>query len=119
MSRIALIFLVLISCATLAVAQQKKRFVLYAMLVESTPVQLADGFRWQMDKGDTFPVVMYKEQQTKIVLQLGGTSFMVNAQQVKVVEEKDLTAAQLATYRTNVAHYLESRSEKMKAELAK
>jgi hypothetical protein len=62
---------------------------------------------------------MYKEQQTKIVLQLAGTSFMTAAANVKVVDEKDLTPEQFASYRTNVQHYLDGRSEKFKAEQAK
>ena len=119
MSRLLLILALLISFGSLASAEEKKRFVLYAMLVENTPVQLADGSKWQMDKGDTFPVVMYKEQRTKLILQLAGTSFMVKAETVKVFEEKDLTQTQLTTYRNNVAHYLESRAEKWKTEAAK
>ncbi len=104
----------LLSLCAFAPAQEKKRYVLYAMLSETTPVQLADGAKWQMDKGDTFPVVMFKERQTKIILQLGGTTFMINADRVQTIEEKDLTEAQLATYRNNVSNYLESRSEKWK-----
>jgi hypothetical protein len=122
--RSALIFIVLALLGALAPAQEnrapaqekqeKKRFALYATFLENTPVQLADGAKWQMDKGDTFPVVMFKEQQTRIILQLAGTSFIVNADRVRWFEEKDLTEAQLATYRANVQNYLESRSEKWK-----
>ena len=112
--RFTFIFVILIALSALAPAQEKKRFMLYASFLEDTPVQLADGAKWQMDKGDTFPVVMYKEQQTKIILQLAGTNFMVMANRVKVFEEKDLTETQLATYRTNVHNYIESRSEKWK-----
>ena len=112
--RFTFIFVILIMLSAVAPAQEKKRFMLYASFLEDTPVQLADGAKWQMDKGDTFPVVMYKEQQTKIILQLAGTNFMVMANRVKVFEEKDLTEAQLTTYRTNVRNYLESRSEKWK-----
>ncbi len=119
MSRFLLLFAILLSVCALAPAQEKKRFVLYATLLEDTPVQLADGSKWHMDKGDTFPVVMFKEQQTKVILQLAGTSFLIGANLVKVLEEKDLTEAQLATYRSNVNNYLESRSEKMKTELTK
>ena len=119
MSRLVLICLLIFSFCAVAPAEEKKRYVLYAMLVENTPVQLADGSKWQMDKGDTFPVVMYKDQQTKIILQLAGTSFLVKADRVKVIEEKELTQEQLTTYRTNVSHYLDSRSEKWKTEQAK
>lgn len=110
--------IILALCVT-AVAQEKKRFVLYASFLESTPVQLADGAKWIMDKGDTFPVMMFKEQQTKVVLQLAGTSFMTDTAKVKIVEEKDATPEQLATYRTNVQNYIDSRAEKWKSEAAK
>lgn len=110
--------IILALCVT-AVAQEKKRFVLYASFLESTPVQLADGAKWIMDKGDTFPVMMFKEQQTKVVLQLAGTSFMTDRAKVKLIEEKDATPEQLATYRTNVQNYIDSRAEKWKSEAAK
>ncbi len=119
MHRFAFFILLLATFSTFAQAQEKKRFVLYATLVENTPVQLSDGSKWEMDKGDTFPVVMYKEQQTKIILQLGGANFMIKTDRVKVIEEKDLTESQLATYRNNVSNYLESRAKKWKTEQAK
>ena len=128
MYRFALFLLILASFSTLVPAQdlaplpektEKKRFVLYAMLTENTPVQLSDGSKWEMDKGDTFPVVMYKELQTKIILQLAGASFMIKTDRVKVIEEKDLTEVQLASYRANVNNYLESRAKKWKTEQAK
>ena len=100
-------------------AAEKKRYVIYGMLTVDTGVQLADGPRWMMDKGDTFPVVMFKDQQTKVVLQLAGTTFTTETVNVKVIEEKDLTPEQLATYRTNVQHYLDNRAEKWKTEKAK
>jgi hypothetical protein len=117
--RLALALVILLSLGTFASAKEKKRFVLYATMIESTPVQLADGARWQMDKGDTFPVIMFKEQQTRIVLQLAGTSFITDAVRVKVIEEKDLTEEHLSSYRANVNNYIESRAEKLKAELGK
>jgi hypothetical protein len=105
-------------CSSVA-AEKKKRYVLYAMLTADTPVQLADGARWMMDKGDTFPVVMFKDQQTRVVLQLAGTTFALSAVNVKVVEEKDITPEQLETNRVNVQHYLDARAEKWKAEQGK
>jgi len=100
-------------------AGPKKHFVLYAMLTADTPVQLSDGARWMMDKGDTFPIVMFKQQQTKLILQLAGTTFTTGAENVKVIEEKDITPEQLATYRTNVQHYLDSQAAKWKDEKGK
>lgn len=115
---VSFLAIALFLCAS-ALAQEKKRFVLYAMLTEDMPVQLADGAKWMMDKGDTFPIVMFKEQQTKVILQLAGTSFFVAASKVQVIEEKDVTPQQLASYRQNVANYLDTRAEKWKAEQAK
>ena len=97
-----------------AQAADKKPFVLYGTLLETLPVDLADGAQWMMDKGDTFPVVMFKEQQTKIVLQLAGTSFVIEAKHVRVFEDKELTAAALASYRRNVQTYIDTRSEQWK-----
>lgn len=118
MNRLILLFLALVLGCSLQSAE-KKRFVLYAVLTAETSVQLGDGGRWVMDKGDTFPLVMFKEQQTKVVLQLAGTTFMTDAANVKVIQEKELTAEQLASYRTNVQHYLDARVAKFKAEQAK
>ena len=96
-------------------AAEKQPFVLYAALNENSPVEMADGSKWQMDKGDTFPVVMFKEQQTKVVLQLAGTNFIIPANRVKIIEAKDVTATQLETYRNNVKSYIQNRSEDWKA----
>ena len=94
---------------------EKQAFVLYAALNENTPVEMADGSKWQMDKGDTFPLVMFKEQQTKVVLQLAGTTFLIHADRVKIIVAKDVTPEQMATYRNNVKSYIQNRSEDWKA----
>ena len=103
-------------CGTSLSAAEKKRFVLYAMLKETVPVKLADGAKWVMAEGDTFPLLMYKEDQTKVVLQLAGTNFMVNASSVQVIAEKAITEAQMETYRQNVKTYLDSQTEAWKAQ---
>lgn len=118
MHRYLLFFLALIFGCSLQAAE-KKHFVLYGMLTQDTPVQLAEGTRWMMDKGDTFPIVMFKEQQTKAVMQLAGTTFMTSAINVKVIEEKDVTPEQMATYRNNVQRYLEGQAAKWKTEKVK
>ncbi|EDY19287.1 hypothetical protein CfE428DRAFT_2972 [Chthoniobacter flavus Ellin428] len=119
MNRILLIFLALILGGSVQAGPPKKHFVLYAMLTADTPVLLSDGARWMMDKGDTFPVVMYKDDYTKLVLQLAGTTFITGAESVKVIEEKDVTEEQLATYKVNVQHYIDAQSKKWKDEKAK
>jgi len=100
-------------------AGEKRHYVLYGVLIAETRVEMTDGSHWIMDKGDTFPVMMFKDQQTKVVLQLAGTSFMTDTARVKIVEDKDITPEQLATYRTNVQHYIDGRAEKWKAEQGK
>ena len=58
-----LVFLAILACVSApARTAQKKRFALYGMLLETLPVDLADGAQWMMDKGDTFPVIMFKVQ---------------------------------------------------------
>lgn len=94
---------------------QGKRLLLFAVLTRDSPVELADGAKWMMDKGDAFPVVMFKEQQTKVVLQLAGTSFLIDAANVRVLEEKEVTEEVLMAYRRNVASYLEGKSKKWRA----
>ena len=106
----------IIACLlALASAASAKEFKLYAMLLDDTPADLADGSRWQMDKGDVFPVLMYKEMQTKVVLQLAGTSFLTEASRVRILKESEVPAA-LANYRKNLQAYLNSNSDKWKKE---
>ena len=119
MNRLLLLLTSILLLAGPLHAADKKHFVLYAILTAEARVEMADGSHWIMDKGDTFPVVMYKDQQTKIVLQLAGTSFVVETAKVRTIEEKDITPEQLATYRNNVQHYIDGRAEKWKAEQGK
>lgn len=94
---------------------QGKKFLLFAMLTQDTPVQLEDGAKWMMDKGDAFPVIKFRDQQTKLVLQLAGTSFLIPAANVRVLEEKEVTEEVLAAYRRNVASYIDGKSKKWQA----
>ena len=98
-------------------AQGKKRYILYATLNEDTPVELSDGANWMMDKGDSFPLLMFKDQQTTVVLQLAGTTFRVVAKGVRIAEAKDVTPEMVANYRQNVRTYIDSKSEKIQKEL--
>lgn len=91
----------------------KKPFKLYAMLLEETPVELEDGARWVMDKGDVFPVLMYKEMQTKVVLQLAGTRFWTETKRIRILRDNEV-AAGLVNYRKNVETYIRSTSDKWK-----
>ena len=58
-------------------ASAAERVLLYARLNADLTVELTDGSKWKMDKGDCFPVVAYKEAHTKLILQLAGAQFMV------------------------------------------
>src|SRR5580765_8846455 len=100
--------------AVCAVSATAKEFKLYAILVEDLPVELSDGARWMMDKGDVFPVFMYKESQTKIILQLAGANFMTETKRVRILEDDEIQAG-LVNYRKNVETYLKSKSEKLRA----
>jgi hypothetical protein len=98
---------------------EKQRFALYGMLIDNIPVDLADGAQWMMDKGDTFPVVMFKEGQTKAILQLAGTTFVVETRHLRIIEQKNLTAGELASYRRNVQTYIDTRADQWKARAEK
>ena len=114
-------FATLLSILLLALASANgagKKPMLFAMLTKDTPVELADGAKWMMDKGDAFPVVMFKEQQTKLVLQLAGTTFLIPAANVRVLDEKELTEEVLTAYRRNVASYIDGKSKKWQAAAA-
>src|SRR5258705_10564523 len=94
---------------TLPMAAPAKEFKLYAMLLEETPVELADGAKWLMDKGDVFPGGMYKEMQTRIVLQLAGTNFWTDTKRVRILKTAEASAC-LANYRKNCQPTLDGQS---------
>lgn len=98
----------------LAVTAHAREYKVYATLNEDIPVELSDGAKWMMDKGDVFPVLMYKDAQTKVVLQLAGANFMVESKRVRILEPREVPAG-LVIYRKNVESYLKSISEKWKA----
>ncbi len=91
----------------------KKPFVLYAQLLQDTQVELSDGATWVMDKGDCFPIYMFKDTQTNVVLQLASANFMTEAWRVRVMKDAETPTA-LASYRKNVTSYLRAQSDKWK-----
>lgn len=95
---------------------KKKEFKLYAQFISDTRVELSDGAMWLMDKGDTFPVVAYKNQQKNIVLQLAGATFMTDTARVRILKDEEVEPA-LENYRKNVRAYLEARSGQLQEEL--
>lgn len=110
-----LVFSVLLAATGLAA--EKKRFILYATFLSDTPVELSDGARWMMDRGDSFPILMFKEQQTIVVLQFAGTQFLTEASRVKITPGEEVTPEMVANYRRNVQGYVDGKSEKILQEL--
>ena len=102
--------------ATIAAPMHAKEFKLYAILLEETQVELEDGARWLMEKGDVFPVVMYKDMRKNIVLQLAGTQFRTETKRVRILEP-DEVAQGLENYRKNVQAYLDSKAKRLKSNL--
>ena len=98
-----LTFLLLLACVPRMPAGE--RVTLYAKLLSPLVVELSDSAVWEMEKGDCFPVVAYKESHTKLILRLAGTSFVVPAKSAVIVSEKDTPAA-IESYRVNVNNYI-------------
>ena len=88
--------------------------MLYVTLLENAATELSDGAKWQMNKGDCFPVVSYKESHTKVILQIASATFMIPAEKTRVLSEKDLPAA-LANYRANVNTYINAAAARWRA----
>ena len=103
--------LLLIALATPAGAREYK---LYATLLDDSIVELSDGAKWLMDKGDVFPVLMFKDSQTSIVLQVAGANFLIETKRVRILEPKEVPAG-IATYRKTVETYLKTKAEKWRA----
>jgi hypothetical protein len=117
MNRVLLIACVLLGMCGGGGAAEKQRYLLYAQVMGNVEVQLANGVAWSVKKGDVFPVMMFKEQQTIAVLQLAGTSFRLATDWLKMIEAKDLTAGQVGAYRSTVQSYLDKVAEEAKANL--
>lgn len=97
--------------------KEKKPFVMYAQLLDSKEVHLSDDSVWLMDKGDCFPIHMYKEQQTIVVLQLASSSFAVETYHVRVMKDHETKEAE-ANYQKNVDNYWKAVAARGKAEAA-
>lgn len=111
-----LLSLLLLLFAALS-GQAGERVLIYARLTDGLLVDLSDGSKWKMDKGDCFPVIAYKEAHTKLILQLAGAQFMVPAAKTQIVAEKD-SADATAKYRANVNTYLNGYANRWKSEAA-
>jgi hypothetical protein len=92
---------------------ESEKVMLYARMKATTDVDLTTGAKWRMEKGDSFPVIAYKESHTKVILQLAGAQFMVDAERVEIVPKNDVPAA-IENYRANVTSYINSFSDRWK-----
>jgi hypothetical protein len=115
-----LLLCLLLASVVIARAQESQgyRYVRYAQFLEDTKVTLTDGSEWAMDKGDSFPIDMFKDQQTKVVLKLGSATFTTDRNRVRVLEEKENDAG-LRSYRVTLGSYLKSRGEEWKKDNAR
>ena len=109
----ALIAILLLALCTLH-AGAAERVVLYARLLENLTVELTDGSKWAMEKGDCFPVVAYKESHTKLILRLASTNFVVDGDHAAIVSDKDTPAA-VERYRVTLQTYINGFSARWKA----
>jgi hypothetical protein len=108
-------FLALLTLAVCtAHAAAAERVVLYARILENLNAELTDGSVWQIDKGDCFPVVAYKDSHTKLVLRLASTQFMVLEKSAVIVSEKETPAA-IENYRISLNSYINGVSMRWRA----
>lgn len=106
MKSVALLFVAIVLACTAAnaAANEKKPFVKYAELMDTTEVQLSDGAVWIMDKGDCFPIHMFKDRRTIVILKLASATFPVQTYQVREMRDDERAAAE-ASYKKNVDNY--------------
>ena len=95
-------------------ARSGEHVTLYARLLQDLTVELTDGSTWQMDKGDCFPVIAYKESHTKLILRLAATNFVVAGEHAAVVSDKETPAA-VERYRRTLQSYIDGFSARWKA----
>ncbi len=106
-----------VASATVTAAPEKKPFVMYAQLLDAKEVHLSDGSIWMMDKGDCFPIHMYKEKRTIVVLQLASAQFAVEAYHVRLLKDNEAKDAEIS-YKKNVDNYWKAVAKRPKAQAA-
>ena len=111
---VALLALIVAFLQPTAVAQEKKAYVRYAEFIVDTEVELSDGSVWRMDKGDCFPIHMFKDQQTRVILKLDTANFSAPMYSVQMVPEREQKRAE-AAYQKMLQTYRESRERQRKA----
>jgi hypothetical protein len=105
--KVPIALLILSACVPAAPAGEP--VTLFARLQEALVVKLADGVVWEMEKGDCFPVIAYKESHTKLFLRLASNSFVVPGKSAVIVPDKEVPAA-AESYRVTVNNYLNNAS---------
>jgi len=109
--KILLPVLLIFSFLALVHAQpEKKRYIVYAEFQQDTMVDLSDGSKWAMDKGDCFPIYMFKERQTKVVLQLGAATFWTDATRVRIMTPAETEKA-VVSYQKNLQNYMHAHQD--------
>ena len=111
MKGIAAIFFLL---ACLAHSPAGEHVTLYAKLLAPLQVELSDSAVWEMEKGDCFPVVAYKESHTKLILRLGGAQFVVAGNDAAIVNDNETPAA-IERYRVTLQNYMNGFAARWKA----
>lgn len=102
-----------IAAPSFAQTAEKKPYVVYAEFVADTPVDLSDGSKWVMDKGDCFPIHMYKERHTQVILKLADATFMTPVYTVRVMKPNEEKNA-VEKYQKMVDNYLNARAKNLK-----
>jgi len=99
----------LLALLTLAIctahAAAGDRVQLYARILEKLNAELTDGTIWQIDKGDCFPVIAFKDSHTKLVLRLASAQFLVREKSAVIVSEKETPAA-IENYKVSLNAYM-------------
>lgn len=108
-----LCLLALVVSPASAQTKEKKPYVVYAEFAADTPVDLSDGSKWIMDKGDCFPVHMFKDGQTTVVLKLADATFMTQAYNVRILKAYEEKRA-AESYRKMLDTYLKAQAENFK-----
>ena len=116
MKFVALLILAMsvVCAATNAAPNEKKPFVKYAELIDTNQVELSDGSVWIMDKGDCFPIHMFKDRRTVVILKIASATFMVPAYQIREMRNDEQLAAE-ANYQKNVDNYWKAVAKREKA----
>jgi len=108
----------LLALLTLAIctahAAAGDRVQLYARILENLNAELTDGTAWQIDKGDCFPVIAYKDSHTKLILRLASAQFLVLAKSAVIVSEKETPAA-IEKYNISLNSYINGAAMRWRA----